>query len=627
MKTLRNIYRVLLMAIILTSCGEPTDSPTPQSTETPSTRSTEPPFPPDGILELKPVSEERLVETEVEFLIDNSNSIKNECNPTGVRRYDFVNFILKFFHTIPEPLSQKLSVGVGSFGNNPNTNYVSLVPPRSFDHTFPTVSDPDSDGNYQNFVDGIKRAKDEMDTFPAIEKILIIITDGELFGLESFASIQTELQAKSSSGNLSIIVALICDKVDSTQWYAFADENISVVTLEDLARPLFKTHLQEFLPGIIVVSLGNYESPLPIAGYYTSATFAYWNPDFQNPSLLITDNTTGNVWDAGANLSSYPIPYGDGCPQHNLTIPHPGTHGLLVIRPRGFQDLTLSARISGGGAVEVINNNPIILEFEVGDTQSDDNLSNWRDCFSVTLSDTNGNPLIDLITGIPLATEGLLADNDLEILRGKIKWIPLQFQGPQDFTIKVQLSAVINNNYVPLWESKPRNIPIMFKASYIYDPPQPTYTPLTPVRDDTREISLMFQFRDVASEPRIFLVTALNQDELRLEKDEEKWGDFPRFGIQINDQEAFEIHQLSECQLSQSVPGEIFACVKPSANPNSLYREYILRTYDYFISGYKYNQLFFIWLDDKGTKASVWRCDLGQSITCTDDLPQIKIAE
>jgi hypothetical protein len=209
---------------------------------------------------------------------------------------------------------------------------------------------------------------------------------------------------------------------------------------------------------------------------------------------------------------------------------------------------------------------------------------------------------------------------------GEIVWHPPPFQGPEQILAKVQIVSLSNDGDI-VWEAAlPVSIPIKFEAKF------ETHSPTTIPEDShmSTPVEFSFGFSFVSVEPRIFLITEFGEDKVvTIRNSNPDDLGFPFLEISIDGQDATEIDGPdSGCSLSLDVPGETYACIYSDSNPTPdsskslLFRDYLLKTYNYIVSRYGFTQLLFYW--DEGrieSRAIAWKCSLNPVGECTKIQP------
>jgi len=200
-----------------------------------------------------------------------------------------------------------------------------------------------------------------------------------------------------------------------------------------------------------------------------------------------------------------------------------------------------------------------------------------------------------------------------------VQWIPPQFTSPGEVEIKFNFRAKDGSG--PSWAGV-YDLPIKFEA--IFSPPNST--PFGDNEGDTIQKNMTFS--SVASEPKIYLVSDLNQDELINERnqyqeenkdDDRKYQNLTHI---IGNEEAVELAFSRECTLSADILAEVYVCIIYDAYNVPLSYTYKFEIFKYIIDYYHFNRLFFIWEENSGTKAKAWVCDIEPNIVeCNDNIP------
>ncbi len=601
--------------ILLSSCEGGTDTATiPSSTSTPTLT---PPVievtpPPTGAsLTLKPV----IVTPEstgVQFLIDNSNSIRQDCGEFGGRRFDFVNYMLDILRTIPEPLSYNLHIGVSSFGNINNNGYISLIPPQEANSKYPGVEKITVTGDSQNFSTAIQSAVNDLNGRSSIIKYLVILTDGGFWN-ESRSDLSEKLNKITANKDLTVLVGLICPEIPSIKNDVdYWQTNINGIqgsvhvfdSVEDAGRQLLN-NLKLFLPYGLAISSTNYLDPITIPGGYTKALFRYWNKD--NTHLGITESITGDFWDVNQVQSEHSLQPTNGCLQYSLLFPNPGNHWLLFIQAHTFEDLQLILSTEGGQPLEIVNNQARIFDFQIKDeVLSEYDLQNRKDCFQVDIVGPNGSSV-----PIPIGNFNFTQSIGFDTVQGQAQWFPQPFPNPVPIDIKIRFKSKYHNS--PAWEVK-YSLPIKFEP--VFSPPNQTLF----TNNNTPEATqVILSFQNVASQPRIFLVSDLSYDQLidRGNKDPNQAA-FQQVNFMVKG-EASELFFLQPCHLSQGVPNQ-YNCIKYEQSDPLTYT-YTLQTFKHIVEYYRFNRLIFIWKESITTKAKAWECWIGtNTINCDGNI-------
>lgn len=601
--------------ILLSSCGggNPTIPPltsTPTSTVTPVVLDVTPP-PTGDSFDLKPVIATP-ESTGVQFLIDNSNSIKLDCGEFDGRRFDFVNYMLDILRPIPEPLSYNLHVGVSSFGNENNNYYKSLIPPQVVNPGFPRVEKLTVTGDSQNYSTAIQSAVDDMNGQSVLKKYLVILTDGG-FWRENPDAVLEKLNKITGNKDLIVIVGLICPETPSLQSdIARWQTNINGLqgsvyvfnSVEDAGRQLLN-NLTSFFPYSLAISSTNYLDPITIPGGYTRSYFRYWNKEAINSHLSIKETITGDFWDVTQVQSEHFLQPTNGCLQYSLLIPNPGKHWLLFIQAHTFEDLKLILSAEGGQPLEIVNNQPKVFNFQIKDeVLSGYDLQNWKDCFLVDIVGPNGS-------SVPISHDSFnfMLGVSFGTIQGQAQWFPQPFPNPEPINIKIRFKSKSNNSLA--WEAGYR-LPIKFEA--VFSSPNQTLSTNNNIPDASEKI---LAFANVASQPRIFLISDLSYNELiDLGNIDQNKRPFQQINFIVNG-EASELLFSQPCNLSQAVPNQ-YNCIKFEQSMPLTYA-YTFQTFKYIVEYYRFNRLFFIWKESITTKAKAWECWIGADVIKCDD--------
>ncbi|MEW6029597.1 MAG: vWA domain-containing protein [Chloroflexota bacterium] len=630
------ICLILILSLVLVACGPATNGPV--QTETP----VEGPIMING--ELAPANASEIVSTHVEFLIDNSSSIENDCGVLGGRRYVFVNFLLDIFRRIPSSYSSNFFVGAGSFGND-HMGYKEEIP-IAVSPTFKDANAPSNNkGTSQNIGDGIDQSLDRLQTQNADKRYLVIITDGKLTNADSWDTLRAELRPAIENNNLLVFVGLICP-TDSTRnlWQEnIANENIDVfASLEDAAQQLLYL-LRPFLPNSNALTSKNYQGGFPVPGYQTNLIFRFWDAVSNVSTITLTDSMTSQTIQiaAGQPLPPQIVLFVAGCQNHVFFInPLPESHWLLFVQPGMEQNLGFLIKFKNEEPIEIVNNESATFHIEVSGKNPTQDLRLWPECFypRLTFSDQKtGEQVNGFVTPVPPSTTSdsntplFSYDSATNKVSGEVIWHPPPFQEPRQVGARIQIVSLSNDADI-VWEAiRPIPILIKFEAKFeSYSPIVPEGTPL----DIPEEFS--FDFSHVFVEPRVFLITEFGGDKvlaLRNSNPDGRMG-FPSLMFSVDYQDAAEIHWTnSECSLSLDVPGETYACI--SLTPNQtldlskelLFRSYLFKAYNYIVSRYGFTQLLFYW--DEGrieSRAITWKCPLNPAGDCVMVQPPPKIS-
>lgn len=603
-------------SILLSSCGggngaTATSSITPTPTSTPPIIEVTPP-PTDVTLNLRPVVATP-ESTGVQFLIDNSNSIRQDCGEVDGRRFDFVNYMLDILRTTPEPLADNLHVGVSSFGNVNNNGYISLIPPQVVNPGYPRVDKLTVTGDSQNYSTAIQNAVNDINEQSVIIKYLVILTDGG-FWKESPTAVLEKLNKITENKDLIVLVGLICPEIPSIQSdIAKWQTNINGVqgsvyvfsSVEDAGRYLLD-YLKPFLPYSLAISSTNYLDAITIPGGYTGSFFRYWNKDI-NSHLSIKETITGDFWDVTQVQSDHSFQPTNGCLQYSLLFPNPGNHWLLFIQAHTFEDLKLILSTENRQPLEIVNNQTRVFNFQIkDDVLSEYDLRNWKDCFQVDIVGPNGS-------SVPISNGNFsfMQSIDFDTIQGQAQWFPQPFPNPVPIDIKIRFKSKNHNN--PAWEVK---YPLPIKFEPVFSPPNQTLL----TNNNTPEATeVILAFHNVASQPRIFLVSDLSYDQLiDLGNKVSNQATFQQVNFMVKG-EASELSFSQPCHLSQGVPNQ-YSCMKYEQSLPLTYT-YTLQTFKHIVEYYRFNRLIFIWKESITTKAKAWECWIGtNTINCDGNI-------
>ncbi len=147
--------------------------------------------------------------TVVEFLVDKSGSVDENCGEVGKKRFEFVNYMLDILrrnaYSSSDPSGAKLYVGMAQFGTDFNSNQ-GPISIEDLDKNY--IFLPDKEGtNDTEYATGIQKAISSMMKIDAKEKNLIIFTDGE-FESDSISEIYETVTPHLGEG-LNIYIALL----------------------------------------------------------------------------------------------------------------------------------------------------------------------------------------------------------------------------------------------------------------------------------------------------------------------------------------------------------------------------------------------------------------------------------
>lgn len=600
---------LVLIVFSIVACDPSTPTPPPPPTET-----VEIPTLISG--KLVPASTSETVKTHVEFLIDNSNSMENgECGETSSKRYEFVNFLLDIFRTIPASRSGNFIVGAGSFGND-YVGYKDEIPNPNEWASQNLVKPISNSGTSQNVGNGIINAMNKLQNYGAAQKYLVIITDGILVSNESseFEAIRDALKPATVLENLSVIVALTCSDRGEKWENGVKNTNIDVFpNLEDASGQLFH-YLSPFLPNNSTWTSTNYPNTILIAGYYRALNVHYWNTE----TTVITLNEAISPPIQISPMShenNEPIPAVEGCKSREYQINQsPGMYWLLFVQPIMQQDFSIFAKSANGNTIEVVNNKDKLFQIELLEGPYYD-LKFWKDCFQAKLSFTDqlGNPVNGIADPAPL-----LYDDQTHKLSSTLVWHPLKFQTPQQINMEIQVVDLLETEVIMWKTSTPLPVQVKFQAKY----DSRDHPSILPNSSLLTVNEYQFSFSYVSIQPKVFLITELNQDSIVATQSVLNFG-FPPL-INIGDRDATTL-QLSnpECALNLSPPEEKHACVSYDPNqplklhPDPLFKTYTFNVFDYVVSKYGFTKLVFHW-DDQNIESETisWECPLNFTSEC-----------
>ncbi len=599
----------ITLSIFMNACGGATKSPKPSSDmSTP----TDGPHNNSNVI-LTQVFSATPARTQIEFLIDNSNSVedvsKGGCEKKfGEGRFDFVRFITGIFRDSVN-FPQDLYLGAGTFGNE----YKSLVPLTSISNLGP-IPTPDIPVNNTRYTVGIRGALNEMyQDQSAQTRYLVILTDGET-ETESIGAVQTEIK-NYQDPNLHIYIVLLCPR-----HYQIWADNVNhldiarvINGLDNFAYQIFQD-LKYFLQanGTFLSPQSN-QNQIFIPGYSTSIRFSFWNADTgQGNYLGLRHDSQGfshslNVFDT----FTYRTNPSFGCQEHLFTIdPPPSGTWFLYIQPKSFPTLTLLLDSNGNTPLEVVNNKSLIIDFQLNNMALPDyDLRNWKDCFLVDMVKLDGNLLFDHVT--PIAYDGVIflrADEVMKVLHGQLQWDPPPYNAPRLAKITFRLRSI--NSEGLTWEGI-YYLPIKYEAVFL---------PMTLNPGNTASASVTnIAFNNVALQPRVFLVSEKNHIELsNISSGGDSPGDFQKTTHTVNGKEASEVKFTDQCSLSEDIPNQTYACIGYQTSLPLAFI-YNFQTFRHIIESYRFNRLFFIWEETNVSKAKAWECKIDTFIAeCKD---------
>lgn len=600
MKRLFFINATIFIVLVIVSCG----SATPDGT---LTTPNEPPR--ENNLTLTPVLNTMPEITQVEFLIDNSNSVEDETKggcgkKLGEGRFDFARFITRIFRdSIPVKYSQNLYIGVSTFGDK----YTSLLSPTAVNTPIliPMENAPTNNTRYTIGIQGALSKMYDQDQIVQT-RYLVIITDGET-ETESVETVEAELKKQTNNHNdpnLHIYIALLCPR-KSQVWFDkihHLDVADVFVGLESVTQHLFGD-LNGFLPvnGVLILPANN-QNIVEVAGYATSVNFSYWTADTVPSNYLGIYNNNGTFSRSLIGLENYP--YQDvyplpGCPPHSFRIdPPPSSNWFLFVQPRTFQNLKLLMKSSNGGSIEIVNDDPLNFQFEISNLLSDEDLSKWKDCFSAQLIWATSNQSNQVNGEVNFVScEGIQL-----LCYTETQWSP-EFTDMGDMEIKIKLKALDDT----AWENESKTFPIKFRAEYN------TFNSTPFTVNDLQIGQKDFIFRDVSSTSQIdiYLVSSTSQ----LDNDS-----CPNLTHIVNGLKAHQLmpipaQQCDFANLSDTPEGNR-VCISYS-NQAPLKYVYTLHIYDRITKAdCQYDQLYFKWHSGENTKEITWWCDFLQDKDC-----------
>ncbi|MBI3173209.1 MAG: VWA domain-containing protein [Chloroflexi bacterium] len=539
--------------------------------------------------------------TQVEFLIDESDSVHENkgCGALGEQRWDFVRFMIEkvFRASIQSSYSQRLFVGVGAFAND----YMTVVPPTIVSTSI-RIASPQMFHDNTDFQKGIRGALNDMYAQPAERRYLVVITDGTFTPNSSHDAVYEELKKQTSDHrdpNLIILIALLCTK-NYNDWenlFGFREDIKVFDDLSIVARQLFD-RLLDFFPSDTRLFLpADNQDLISIAGYDTSVTFSYWSAD-ASQKLAISDDlktwskslTSGE--DFPDDIKALPL-----CPAHLyriISLP-PTNTWVLLVRPQTFQDLEMKMQLKDGGAVKIVNNYTVDLQFEVRDLLLGKDLGNRANCFTMEIQEVGGGPL----TALSCDDLNYLCSSG-DALFGENRWNPQSHELGQTVNLTIKFGTHLNTG--PTWEGAVTNLPVKLKAVFIFTP-KSLATPSLPQEIVNRS----FSFSYVASHPDVYLVTIYSPQELS----DRGNGLCPNTLTSESGKEFYKV-QIHEggCMPSDAPSGES-ACISFEEQSPQNYI-YTLHAYNYIVSTCGFTQLIFVWEGDENTEVESLYCDVNQ---------------
>lgn len=547
-----------------------------------------------------PVSEK----TAIYFLVDNSSSMERVCEDNNGRRFSFINFLLRILHTASVSNMNNLMVGAVSFGND-SKNYEPLIPLSIIRPSSHQIASYGKAGDHQDYEDAITQAILELKNEEAQKNYIFIITDGIFSPSDSPDSVQRRVTEETKNNNLFILVGLMCpEKIPSLNLSNINGINGRVTvfpSIEDAGKALLG-NLSAFVNNSILISPEEHQNTLTVPGGYIGLHARFWDRVSDSTFLSIQDPSASESWDVSSAQIAHDIRPETGCPQHELIIiPNTNSHWLLFIQFQTFRNLKLTVELSDGLPIEIVNNNPLIFDFQVEENSFPGyDLRNWSDCFKLDFVGSDDNPINGFVTPVPVnGTNYMSPDISFEKLLGQIQWYPPPYNYPDIARIKMIIRQ--KDNIHPSWEAL-YNLPVKFQPEFVK-----TESPLISSED---RIIRNITFNNVSDDPMVYLVTDLSINQLIDLRNNVTNRKFQKLDYFIGDKEASFIAFSTSCALSEEINLENYTCLLSVENNLPLSYTYTFNTFSYIVNDYHFNRLFFVWDESPITKAAFFECDL-----------------
>lgn len=530
----------------------------------------------------------------VQFLVDNSNSVESECGGVGKSRYDFLNYLLDIFRTIPESVSnaslQNFHVGVSTFGNSFG-EYISVVNPAdSFRLDFPTLSNSGDLGGTQSFSRAIQGAIDELYSVSVEKRYLIVVTDGK-FSSEDPSEVSEVMKKIGDDDNFYAYISLFCSDHKGS-WGEVNDVDV----FDSLAKSAIKLlgDLRAFLPlNSVLLSPESNQEIINVNGYYNSSSFLFWSADSQQ-KLKIVSKAAKNFWYVASGDKEEVNNPPEKCKPHTFTLNSlPPSNWLLFVKHKTFTEFDVSMSSFPDGEINVVNNTPIDLHFEIASPDGAD-LGEWEDCFSAQTS-----WVADLSNGVvpdqkscPDIQHLCLSSADKKLYAGTV-WKP-QFSTIGKVVLRFKLNALNENDEGDPVSWMGETIPFEIKFKPKYD------------EDNSSEIAWdgalaekVFAFEDVATPDLInlYLVSEIDLDGNSCPYPTYTSGNIKTYRIELS----------RPCDLDDAETVGV-ACASRTSS-TALTHLYTFRFTHNVISNCQYSKLYFDWPSGKSQKETTWECD------------------